>query len=155
MEGYMLCLSKGETEEFSDSISLLLPYYLVDSFRYLFERIGFSVIHSDNRDLVEEAVRSAHIDIALEWQHGRDDYPIRDLLRKYGRQVPILLCLNWDGQFPPDFLNQGYQDYLVVPWTTDELMRKFYRVLPESKRPILRVFWERCKEGKRTKSHMN
>ena len=151
----MLYLSKGETKEFSRSISLLLPYYLDEAFRYLFERIGFSVIHSYKRELVEEAVRSAHIDIALEWQHGRDDYPIRDLLRKYSRRAPILLCLNWDGQFPPNFLSQGYQDYLDVPFGTDELMRKFYRVLPESRRPILKVFWKRYKEGERVKSYLN
>jgi hypothetical protein len=151
----MLYLSKGETREFSHSISLLLPYYLDECFRYVFEGIGFSVIHSYERDLVEEAVRSAHIDIALEWQHGREDYPIRDLLRKHNRRVPILLCLNWDGQFPPNFLSQGYQDYLDVPFTTDELMRKFYRVLPESRRPILRVFWKRYKDEERGKSYSN
>jgi hypothetical protein len=144
----MLYLSEGKTKEFSHSISLLLPYYLDEAFRYLFERIGFSVIHSNEKDVLEAAVRSSHIDIALEWQHGREDYTIRNLLRKYRKRIPILLCLNWDGQFPRNFLSQGYQDYLDVPWTTDELMRKFYKVLPESRRPILRVFWKRCKEEK-------
>ncbi len=151
----MLCLSKDETREFSRFISLLLPYYLDECFRHLFERIGFSVIHSYERALVEEAVRSAHIDIALEWQHGREDYPIRDLLRKYNRRVPILLFLNWDGQFPPDFSSLGYDGYLDLSWGMDALLSKFYRVLPESKRPILRVFWKRCKEGKRIKSCLN
>jgi hypothetical protein len=151
----MLYLSKGETKEFSHSISLLLPNYLDEVFRYLFERIGFSVIHNYNRDLLEEAIRSVDIDIALEWQHGREDYPIRDLLWKYNKRIPILLSLNWDGRFPPDFLSLGYQDYLDVPWTTDELMSKFYRVLPEGKRPILKVFWKRCKERKGVKSYLN
>jgi hypothetical protein len=144
---YVLYLSKGETKEFSRSISLLLPYYLDEAFRYLFETTGFCVIHSNKKDVLEEAVRSAHIDIALEWQHGREDYPIRDLLRKYNKRPPILLCLNWDGRFPPNFSSLGYQDYLDVPWTMDELMSKFYKILPVSKKPILKVFWKRCKEG--------
>jgi hypothetical protein len=93
MEVAMLYLSKGGTKEFSRFISLLLPCYLDVCFRHLFERIGFSVIHSYEKDAVEEAVRPAHIDIALEWQWGREDYPIRDLLRKYNRRVPILLLL--------------------------------------------------------------
>jgi len=139
-------LGRGEPKEFSSFISLLLPYYLDECFRHLFEGFGFSVIHSYDKDVVEKAVRSAHIDIALEWQYGREDYPIRDLLRKYDKRVPILLCLNWDGQFPPNFSSLGYQGYLNVPWTIDELMSKFYKVLPESKKPILKVFWKRCKE---------
>lgn len=151
----MLYLSEGEKKEFSDSISLLLPYYLDECFRHLFERIGFSVIHSYERDVVEEAVRSAHIDIALEWQWGREDYPIRDLLRKHNRRIPILLFLNWDGLFPPKFSSLGYDGYLDLSWGMDELMRRFCRVLPESKRPILRVFWKRCKEGKRIKPCLN
>ena len=36
-----------------------------------------------------------------------------------------------------------------------ELLRKFYRVLPENRKPILRVFWKRCKDGKRVKSYLN
>jgi len=147
----MFYLSKGETKEFSRFISLLLPYYLDECFRHLFERIGFSVIHSYERDLVEEAIRSTHIDIALEWQHGREDYPIRDLLRKYSKSAPILLFLNWDGQFPHDFSSLGYDGYLDLSRGMDELMRKFYKALPESKRPILRVFWKRCKDWKKNK----
>jgi hypothetical protein len=118
--------------------------------------MGFSVIHSYKKDVVEEAIRTAHIDIALEWQHGREDHPIRDLLRKHNKNVPILLYLNWDGQFPPNFSSLGYQDYLNLPPTIDELMSKFYKVLPESKKPILRVFWKKCKEreAKRSKDRI-
>ena len=143
----MLCLSKGERKEFSRFISLLLPYYLDECFRTLFEGVGFSVIHSYQRDLVEEAVRSAHIDIALEWQHGREDYPIRDLLRKHNKRVPILLFLNWDGQFPPNFSSLGYDGYLDLSWGVGDLISRFYKVLPESKRPIMRVLLKRCKEN--------
>jgi hypothetical protein len=138
----MLRLSKGKEKQFSHSITLLLPYYLGDSFRLLFEALGFSVIHSEKRDMLEQAIRSTPIDIALEWQHGREDYSIRDLLRKYNKRVPILLLLNWNGYLPPDFPNLGYIDYLDVPWAMDELMSKFHRALPESKRPILRVIWK-------------
>lgn len=144
----MHCLSKGEVKEFSHSITLLLPYYLDEVFRLLFEDMGFSVIHSYKGDVLEEAVRTAPIDIALEWQHGPEDYPIWDLLRKHNKSVPILLCLNWNGQFPRYFSSLGYQDYLNVPWTMDELMSKFHKALPESKKPILRVFWKRCKESR-------
>ncbi len=143
----MFFLSEGETIECSQSISLLLPYYLDGIFRWTLEKIGFSVIHSCNKDVLEKAIRTAHIDIALEWQHGQEDYPIRDLFRKYNKDVPMLLCLNWNGLLPPDFPSMGYQDYLDVPWTIAELMRKCCRVLPESKKPALNVLWKRRKKN--------
>ncbi len=142
----MCSQSKSKTRDSSPSITVLLPYYMIDCFRLLFEDMGFSVIHSENRGLLQKAIRAAHIDIALEWQHDREDYPIRDLLRKYNKRVPILLCLNWNGRLPRDFPSIGYEDYLNVPWTIDELMSKCYKALPEDKKPILKAIWRRNKE---------
>jgi hypothetical protein len=108
--------------------------------------MGLTVIHSYQPEVLEEEVKHFHIDLALEWQHGPEDYPIRDLLGKYNKNVPIFLCLNWNGRLPPNFSSLGYQDYLNVPWKIDELVGKFYEALPESKKPILKDLWEKVKK---------
>ena len=125
----------------STSISLLVPYCMDEVFALLFRDMGFSVVHSEDRALLETAVRKTHIDIALEWQKGPDYYPIRELLRKYNKRVPILLFLNWNGTVPPNLRGLGYQDYLEVPPGINEMMTKFHRAVPESKKRIIEALW--------------
>ena len=134
---------KDEPQESSKSITLLLPSYLDETFIHLFNSTGLTVIHSYRPEVLEQEVRQFHIDLALEWQRGPEDYPIRDLLRKCKKSVPILLLLNWNGRIPSNFSSLGYNDYLDVPWEIDELISKFEEVLPESKKPILRDLWEK------------
>ena len=109
--------------------------------------MGFAVVHAFDPKVLEAEIKAFNPDLALEWQHGVDDFPIRDILRKCGKEVPIFLSLNWNGKIPSDFLNLGYRDYLPVPWEFDELFGKFYEALPESKRPMLMALWKRA--GKR------
>ena len=134
---------KDGPQESSKSITLLLPSYLDETFIHLFNSTGLTVIHSYRPEVLEGEVRQFHIDLALEWQRGPEDYPIRDLLRKCKKSVPILLLLNWNGRIPSNFSSLGYNDYLDVPWEIDELISKFEEVLPESKKPILTDLWEK------------
>ena len=134
---------KDGPQESSKSITLLLPSYLDETFIHLFNSTGLTVIHSYRPEVLEQEVRQFHIDLALEWQRGPEDYPIRDLLRKCKKSVPILLLLNWNGRIPSNFSSLGYNDYLDVPWEIDELISKFEEVLPESKKPIFRDLWEK------------
>ena len=138
----MLYFPKDEPQESSKSITLLLPSYLDETFIHFFNSMGLAVIHSYHPEVLEEEVRQFHIDLALEWQHGLEDYPIRDLLRRYKKSVPIFLCLNWSGA-PSNVSDLGYQDYLNVPWKIDELINKFYEASPGSKKPLLRELWEK------------
>lgn len=141
----MLYLPKDESKELSKSIILLLPWYLDEVFIPFFNSMGFSVVHSYRPELLEGEIKQFHIDLALEWQHGPEDYPIRDLLRKCKKEIPILLSLNWDGRVPSNFSSLEYRDYLKVPWEIDELVSKFYKVLPESKKKILKDLWKKVK----------
>lgn len=143
----MLYLPKGEPQESSKSITLLLPWYLVETFIHFFNSMGFSVIHSYDPEVLETEIKEFDIDLALEWQHGPQDYPIRNLLRKCKKEVPIFLSLNWN-TVPSNLWSLGYQDYLNVPYKIEELMSKFYQVLPESKKPILKDLWEKTERGK-------
>jgi hypothetical protein len=131
--------------ELSKYIVLLLPCYL-DGFIWIFNQMGFAVVHAHDPEVLEAEIRAFDIDIALEWQHGAEDYPIRDLLRKCKREVPIFLSLNWNGRVPSDFSALGYQDYLKVPWKIDGLMRKFYMALPAGRKPVLKDLWEKAKK---------
>jgi hypothetical protein len=129
----------------SKSIILLLPSYL-DGLILLFTGMGFAVVHSYDSKVLEMEIKEFDIDLALEWQHGPEDYPIRDMLRKCKREIPVLLTLNWNGRLPSKFSTLGYRDYVSCPWTIDGMMSKFYGVLPESKKPMLKDIWERAKK---------
>ena len=142
----MLYFPKDGSQELSKSIILLLPYYLDEVFIHFFSSMGFSVVHSYRPEVLEGEIKQFHIDLALEWQHGPEDYPIRDLLRKCKKEVPIFLSLNWNGRVPSNFSSLGYRDYLKVPWKIDELVSKYYEMLPESKKPLLRDLWEKVKK---------
>ena len=125
-------------------ITLLLPCYL-DGFIPIFNRMGFAVLHSFNLKVLEIEIRKFNPDLALEWQHGPDDFQIRDVLMKCKKEVPVFLCLNWNNKVPPDFPRLGYHDYLSVPWELDDLMGKFHEALPESRKPILKDLWKKVK----------
>jgi len=118
-----------------DSISLLLPYYIDYVFAELFRDVGFEVLWSDNREDTEKIVKDNEPDLAIEWQHGNDDFPIRDLLRKHGRQAPVILAINWNRDpLPDDSTEIGCVGYLDVPFQLRKLMSLCYKVLPASKK---------------------
>ena len=118
-----------------DKISLLLPYYLDHNFSDLFQDYGFRVFWASKREDAEKIVAENEPDIAIEWQYGPNDYPIRDMLRKYGRRTPVILALNWNNLLPHDDPREiGYAGYCDVPFNLDELMSLFYKVLPDRKK---------------------
>jgi len=133
-------MSKAKSSELK-GITMLLPFYLNEHFPSLYEdALGFRILWADNREDTEKIVGSSIIDIALEWQHGPEDYPIREILKKYNKKdVPILLCLNWHRQPPPNLENLGYAGYLNVPFRAAGLKQKIYEVLPETTKALLKA----------------
>jgi CheY-like chemotaxis protein len=127
----------------SQRISLLLPYYFADSkFPELFEGMGFDVFCSGGPELkgriieTEDYVSRQQPDLALEWQRGPDDFPIHDLLKKYDRQTPVFLILNWNGRLPTDLQKIDYAGYLPLPLKPEEFISQFYTALPGGKRKV-------------------
>jgi hypothetical protein len=118
------------------SISLLLPYYLDEIFVELFQDDGFEVLWGGNREQTEKIIMENMPDLAIEWRHGDDDFPIRDLLRKHGRQTPVILALNWGGPLPDDPREIDCAGYWKMS-DLRQLMSLFYDVLPQEKRHIL------------------
>ena len=131
-------------ERLSKSIVLVLPPCL-DGMIQHFTWMGFAIVHSFDLEMLEAEIKEYNADIGLEWQHGPEDYTVRDTIRKSGKEIPVLLVLNWNGKLPADFPSLGYCDYIKCPWTLDtfnEIMGKFYAALPESKKSILMALWE-------------
>ena len=128
------------SQESSDknSLFLLLPYYLDKTFSELYRKIGFEVLWADNRADTERIIMANTPDLALEWQHERFDFPIRDLLKKHQRSTPVILALNWNGSLPNDTKDIGYGGYISIPFKIKELKAVFYNALPDEKRPLLK-----------------
>lgn len=122
-------------------ISLLLPYRLEHIFSDLFRDLGFEVFWADNREETEKIIMENEPDLAIEWRYGDDDFPIRDLLRKHGRQTSVILALNWGGPLPDDPREIGCVGYANVPFKIEELTGLFYKVLPDRKKHILAKLW--------------
>lgn len=83
------------------------------------------------------------IDVVIEWQHGREDYPLMEMYRevhgyirgllanRYEEEVKTMpnfsntpdfyLCLNWDGKAPQNWKEQGYQGLLEADFDEDDL----------------------------------
>jgi len=135
--------------ELSNYIVLLLPSYL-DGPISLFNEIGFAVVHTYDPAVLGREIKEFNLDLAIEWQHGPDDYTVRDLIRKCEKEkekeIPILFVCNWNGRLPHNFSELGYQDFITVPWSLDGLMGKFYEVLPQEKKPTLKDLWEKAKQ---------
>jgi DNA-binding response OmpR family regulator len=133
----MLYLPRDKVRKSLKPITLLLPYYLHEGFISIFNAMGFAVIHSPQAEALEREIKKFPIDLAIEWQHGPKDYPIRNLLKKHKKSTPILLSLNWNGTVPPNFRGLGYQDYLNVPWKIKELKSKLHKALPKNQKQKL------------------
>ena len=138
--------AKGE-----EKISVLLSYYLDGSFATLFEEMGFKTLWAGSPDRLENLARSNHVDIAIEWQHGEDDYPVRDLLKKIQKDVRVFLALNWSGKLPVGFDALGYAGSLTVPFTDSEMAPKFFKALPRKRKKLIRKMplWKDAKGGDR------
>lgn len=120
---------KAKVIDMQKNITLLLPFYLDEGFKSIFEELGYTTFWSDDPDEYPDFIRNNKIDIAFEWQHGLRDFPIRNLLFKYGKKVPIILFLNLSGKLPEDFDELGYVDNLNVPPTLKEIEEKIFSAL--------------------------
>ncbi len=105
-------------------ITVLLSYHLENVFFEIIQELGFSTLWAENRIEFIETVRKHDFDIALEWQHEPTDYSVRDILRQCEKNVPVVLCLNWNRQRISDFDELGYADCLKIPFKVDELQTK-------------------------------
>jgi len=125
-----------------ETVSLLLPYYLFWGFSRIFGNLGFEVLWAEESpEETEEIVRTREPDLAIEWQHGRYDFPICNLLKKYGRSTPVVLALNWDGKsvLVPEY--RPIAGAVKVPFKLPELMSMFGRALPPHKRELVSRMW--------------
>lgn len=131
------CLCEVSNDS-KNSISLLLPYYWGVEMASIYRQLGFRVFWADHSpEITEIVIKDIEPDLAIEWQHGPHDFPIRDLLRKHGRKTPIVLLLNWNNSLPNNFEKLGYVGYAHIPRPLVELMNIFYRVLSDRKKPIV------------------
>lgn len=104
--------------------TILLPYYLDRVFKSLLTKMQYNVLWANNRDDIIKLGVNNNFDIALEWQHGINDYPIRDILNFINKDVPIMLCLNWNGNVIENYKANGYVDCLSIPWNIEEFREK-------------------------------
>jgi hypothetical protein len=121
-------------------ISMLLPYYWWEDMPRIFELLGFKILWPDYEEVsqrrieTEKLVMNNNPDLAIEWQWGPDDFPIRDLLRKYGRKTPVVLALNRNVTLPGALSKIGCAGCLNVPFKLTKMFSVFYKVLPEKKK---------------------
>ncbi len=101
------------------------------------DKLGFSVLSTENPADLEEMVKKAKIDVAFEWQHGPEDYAVCDMIKKYKKNALIFLYLNWNNKLPPDFGNLGYTDYLAIAPTVEELKTKVLPLLLKNRKSYL------------------
>ncbi len=117
----------------NSQLTILLPYYLDRSFKDLLIAMNYNVLWANNRnDLIKLAMNN-DFDIALEWQHGPDDFPIKDILNFINKDLPVLLCLNWNNTVIENYKTKGYADYLNVPWSLNEFNLKINKYINNKK----------------------
>jgi len=119
---------------------ILLPYYWWGYIPELFEAYGFKTLWPDYEEVSQRRIETEKLvmnndpDLAIEWQWGPDDFPIRDLLRKYGRKTPVALAMNWHRTLPGTLSKIGCAGCLNVPFRLREILSVFYKVLPQKKK---------------------
>jgi len=106
----------------------------------IFESIGFKILWPDYEDVSQRRIETENLamdndpDLAIDWQWGPDDFPILNLLRKYGKKTPVFLARNWNGKIPDNLYEIGYAGYLNVPFKIREMLSVFYNVLPDKRK---------------------
>jgi DNA-binding NtrC family response regulator len=133
-------------------IKVLLPYYLNSGFKDIFENLGFRVFWSEDMHEAEDFIKNEQIDIAFEWQRGRMDFPLKNIIKKYNKKIPIILCLNWDGELPGDIHDLGYIDSLNIPIKNEDLFKIVEKFLDDRQKKILRVSKKLAFEKNKTKA---
>lgn len=106
--------------------AILLSHHLCSSFRDLFECVGFDVTWAQDIYHLKELASARHIDIALEWQHGEMDFPVRDLLRALDKRPLLVLARNWRANGWQNIRcvqEAGYDMAIDVPFPVAELQK--------------------------------
>jgi len=104
--------------------TILLSPYLVENFQFIFEALGYNVLLPKTLEKLIDIVIKDNYDIAIEWQRGKNEFLIRNLLIKYNKNKPVLLSLNWNGEKPEDFNHLGYYDYVTFPFNIEDIVFK-------------------------------
>lgn len=126
------------SHELQEKVTLLLPYYLDDTFLRIFEAEGLRVVWAPTAKELEVLVAPLQIDLAIEWQHSEKDFTVRDMLRRLGKETPVFLALNWNCQVPRNFETLGYAGFFPIPFDLREMQQKFFSVLPEAKKMVFK-----------------
>jgi hypothetical protein len=130
----------------SRKITILLSSYLGECFFEIFESLGFNVLW-EGQQKREDIINHHCIDLAIEWQHGERDFPVRDFLKKYHHdETEIFLALNLNGRIPDDFDLLGFSGFLEVPFVVDEMMDKFEKSLSNKKTKFSKFQQERMSD---------
>ncbi len=109
-------------QQSEQKLFLIHPYYWDAEFPNLFEYMGFRIFWSKHPDMIqkrketEEFVQENNPALALERQHGEDDFPIRDLLQKYDKETPVILILNWEAFIQHNHKENRVACYLRSPF---------------------------------------
>jgi len=123
----------------TDKITLLIPCYLNDVLKTVFEDFGINVLYGKSYGQMEQLVKEhgTEIDLAIEWQRDANYFPVRDLFKKYGVKAPIFLALNYYFRVPEDFTELGFAGHLNVPFELEEAEMKFRAVVPGEKAAVV------------------
>ena len=123
-------LLKSSIPNSSQPIRVLLSYNVDSLFKDIFEKLGYDILHTYNKNDFSELIRQSDFDFAIEWQRSKNDHMILDLMHKYDRFKPVLLSLNWNGKAPDNYKKLGYIDCLDIPFKIDSLIviieRQYY-----------------------------
>lgn len=111
-------------------LTILLSPHLNANFQELFKCLGFDVVWAADLDELRKLASENKIDIALEWQWGENDFPVRDMLRQIGKQVPLIMSRNyrrWNDE--TQLKAYGYDVAIDVPFTVADLIEKCEQLL--------------------------
>ncbi len=119
--------------------NIVLPFYWAeDDLVAVFTFMGFQVIHSNTLEgLVCKIISTPKVDFAIEWQHGPNDFVIRDILHACKKKAAIFLCLNWNGKLHCSLKKKGYSGTIKLPdgFNPDILFPKMYKAMYLTKKP--------------------
>ena len=114
-----------------NKLTTLLSPDLNADFRRIFTDIGFEVIWSDDPNVLRKLASETKIDVALEWQHDMNDFPVRDMLWQIGKRVPLIMSRNWRQGIWADeaeLWSCGYKAVVDVPFDLEELIKTCERI---------------------------
>jgi hypothetical protein len=106
--------------------TMLLSHNMGEGFVSLFRSFGFDVVWDRDAGRLKEMARSSRIEHALEWQHGEEDFQIRDMLTEIGKRPRVIMARNfrigiWSDETALKAL--GYDLAIDVPFALQNIKR--------------------------------